>query len=252
MNAIKISSNSARVSISLVLFLSMLNLFAQVKGQGGGTFYELLGGDVIKHKDMMVMKKFHQCSLRDDCSYVLTSTKFDTYKIIKSDQELQEELKDGAGHELVWKKMRIKPNNGLTKLPNFAKEGRTTHSSTVNGHDSAKAVDGLANTCTETQDEIKWQPHWWKLTFKKKVRVREVAIVTNNAIYHGKDTQLEIRVGDDIGINPLCKITRVSIAPSAKIKCGSEIEGKHMYIELHPSPEPLSLCEVQVFGSYVE
>ena len=122
----------------------------------------------------------------------------------------------------------------------------------MNGHDSTKAVDGLPNTCTETRNDTKWQPHWWRLTFKRKARVREVAIITNNAIYQGKDTQLEIRVGDDIAVDPLCKMKRVSIKPYARIKCGSELEGKHMYIELHPSPEALSLCEVQVFGSYVK
>ena len=131
------------------------------------------------------------------------------------------------------------------------KEGTSSQSSTENGHDSTKAVDGLLETCTETRSETIWQPHWWRLTFKKKLRVKEIAIVTNNAIYQGKDTKLEIRVGDDEIVNALCK-TIVATTTSARIKCDSEVEGKFMNIALYPSPEALSLCEVQVFGSYIE
>ena len=113
MNILKFCSNPARFSISFSFTILTLNLATQGTGQDGGSFYELLSGDANKDKNMMVMKKFHHCSLKDDCLYVLKNVKFKSYKTIKSDKELQEELKNKAENKLVWKKIKIKRTNEL-------------------------------------------------------------------------------------------------------------------------------------------
>ena len=113
MNTLKFCSKSARISISFAFILSILNLAPQGKEQDGGTFYELLSGGAYKDKNTMVLKKFHHCSLNDDCLYMMKNMKVKSYKIIKSDQALQEELKAKAEDKLVWKKIKIKRTNGL-------------------------------------------------------------------------------------------------------------------------------------------
>ena len=66
------------------------------------------------------------------------------------------------------------------------------------------------------------------MTYRERLRVKLVAIITKNVIYQEKDTQLQIKEGDDVGVDPLCQKMMVSIIPYERTKCSSELEG-HLF-----------------------
>ncbi|XP_068136072.1 fucolectin-4-like isoform X2 [Hyperolius riggenbachi] len=148
---------------------------------------------------------------------------------------------------------RLKPGDG-----NVALNGKASQSSTLDGQSSAKnAIDGNLDTdhfsgsCAHTGDDIS---PWWRVNLLKPHKISKVNITNRGDCCWERLTGASILIGNSPenngNNNPSCAvISSIQNSDALSFNCNNMI-GQYVNIILINTRkrQPLSLCEVQVFG----
>ncbi|XP_041422614.1 uncharacterized protein LOC121394768 [Xenopus laevis] len=133
---------------------------------------------------------------------------------------------------------------------NLARSGEVSQSSTRSPEYGAeRAIDGNKDTnnysqpCTQTKKD---STPWWQLDLMRTYRIGAILIVSRGDLLLGA----EIRVGDSIyRNNPKCATITEIFQDATTVYCYG-MEGRYVSVILPKRSESLSLCEVQVYGSW--
>ena len=127
----------------------------------------------------------------------------------------------------------------------------TAQSTTLYGWVSSRGVDGDRSTCTHTDRN---GSEWWMVDLQREAAVNEVA-VTNRPVKAHRLMDFTIRVGNKRAYtaNQFCFQHASNAIPGATTshKCTNSVRGRYLYIEQNVREAPLSVCEVDVFGYYL-
>ncbi|XP_049439305.1 fucolectin-6-like [Epinephelus fuscoguttatus] len=141
---------------------------------------------------------------------------------------------------------------------NLAIQGKAAQSSLFGFGPPYNAIDGNPNgdwfkgSCSHTNKEM---DPWWRLVLPTHTKVFSVN-VTNRVHYWERLNGAEIRIGDSLdnngNNNPRCAVI-TSIPPGAThgFDCNG-LEGRYVNIFIPGREEYLSLCEVEVYGSFLD
>ena len=134
----------------------------------------------------------------------------------------------------------------------------TEQSTTAYRMVSSNGVDGNKGTCTHTAENV--NNAWWMVDLAKESIVVKVE-VTNRPLVFGEHS-FAYRLGDfniRVGIhrayatNPLCfeHAKNTVAASTSSHKCNYPIRGRYLYIDQKLQSKPLTVCEVNVYGYYL-
>ncbi|KAM6458514.1 fucolectin-like [Liasis olivaceus] len=124
---------------------------------------------------------------------------------------------------------------------------------------AGKAVDGNCNgrwigqnTCTHT---VRERAPWWYVDLGSQHAISAVVVKNREDCCGERLVGAEIRVGDFVQnhgkSNPLCgTITDGSLGSISTIFCHGKI-GRYVTVTIPGRTEPLTLCEVEVYGTKV-
>ncbi|XP_049903888.1 uncharacterized protein LOC126392508 isoform X2 [Epinephelus moara] len=141
---------------------------------------------------------------------------------------------------------------------NLAIQGKASQSSLFEFGSPYNAIDGhhdgnwVRATCSHTKNDMN---PWWRLVLPRHTKVFSVN-VTNRVDCWERLNGAEIRIGDSLenngNNNPRCALI-TSIPPGATrgFECNG-MEGRYVNIVIPGRAEYLSLCEVEVYGSFLD
>ena len=127
---------------------------------------------------------------------------------------------------------------------------------------SSRGVDGDKETCTHTAEST--NNAWWMVDLEKESIVIKIE-VTNRPLYkqsNGVWLSLASRLADfDIRVglqrayatNPFCSehAGNTNAGYTSSHNCSYPIRGRYLYIDQKLSSTPLTVCEVVVYGYYI-
>ncbi|XP_065054722.1 fucolectin-4-like [Rhopilema esculentum] len=124
---------------------------------------------------------------------------------------------------------------------------------------ASNAVDGIdttnynAGSCTHTLDIA---PDWWRVDFGKNAVVHSVKITNRGECCEDRLSDFNIVVGNSIegngGSNTVCVVSQSVPEGGTKLfLCRPRLNGRYLYIQQNRA-EALTLCEVRVFGEFLE
>ena len=137
-----------------------------------------------------------------------------------------------------------------------------SQSSTSHGGDPERAVDtgGLdgawsSGSCTHTASGSDPGGAWWRLDMQQQVKVIAMTVVGRSDCCETLTKGLSIFVGDSEDIftvekGPACVFNHQPHLPKGgalDVTCDAPVSGKYVYFILPPG-QPLTLCEVEVWG----
>ncbi|XP_035699356.1 uncharacterized protein LOC118431996 [Branchiostoma floridae] len=147
------------------------------------------------------------------------------------------------------------PSQCAASTTNIAQGRPAEQSSLAHGGAPGRAVDGnnnrqwSGNSCTHTNNEN--QP-WWRVDLGSSKCVDRVVVTNRQDCCSERLQGFKVYIGDNpnVAANPTCGGAQsVSGKMTISVDCGGRT-GRYVGIAL-PGTQPLTLCEVQVFGGAV-
>ncbi|XP_049919420.1 uncharacterized protein LOC126401907 [Epinephelus moara] len=141
-----------------------------------------------------------------------------------------------------------------TSLPNVARSGIASQSSTYFLSNASKAIDGnknpdhYAGSCSHT---VSGPSHWWNLLLPAVYRIASISITNRKRVAY-RINNAKIRIGNSQenggSNNPICAvIPSIPSGGTSTFDCGGMI-GRYVSVTLGGHQSMLSLCEVEVYG----
>lgn len=142
---------------------------------------------------------------------------------------------------------------------NLAASKPAAQTSEAYGGIATKAVDGNTSgnfgtdkTCTHTKKETN---PWWYVDLGKAAEVAKVVVYNRSDCCQDRLNDLQVRVGDfkdaEVVKNAKCGGRTSALSGSANINCDKQV-GRYVSVDLEKSDAYLTICEVKVFGEFVE
>ncbi|XP_065055022.1 uncharacterized protein LOC135683639 [Rhopilema esculentum] len=171
---------------------------------------------------------------------------YDREQLCGAEQVCQEDYHSCAGYK-------------CKNLENIAFGRTASQSSTYSDGIANIAVDGndatnyKAGSCSHTSNTF---PHWWRVDFGKTAVVHSVKITNRGDCCGDRLSDFNIVVGNSIegngGSNSACAVGQSVPQGGTKLfPCRPRLHGRYLYIQQNRA-EALTLCEVRVFGEFLE
>eukprot|EP00112_Aurelia_sp_Birch-Aquarium-sp1_P004795 Seg1544.4 transcript_id=Seg1544.4/GoldUCD/mRNA.D3Y31 product=Fucolectin-5 protein_id=Seg1544.4/GoldUCD/D3Y31 len=209
-----------------------------------GTFFEVISGaDKTEGASIQGMfhKSFHQCGMEESCKFVTKNIKTSEFNRIFDEKNLPNDRKNF----IVWQKVAEMQIQVLSRFK------PTVQSTTSYGWVSSRGVDEDKSTCTHTE---KNSNEWWMVDLLKEAVVYKVA-VTNRDYRPQRLRDFNIRVGNKRAnaTNQFCfeHARNVVSASTTSHKCTNSVRGRYLHIEQNVQDQSLTVCEVVVYGYYL-
>ena len=137
----------------------------------------------------------------------------------------------------------------------------TEQSTTVYGMVSSFGVDGDKGTCTHTKENV--NNAWWMVDLVKESIVIKVEVTNRPLVqlssglrsfaYRLGDFNIRVGIHRAYATNPLCfeHAKNTVAASTSSHKCNYPIRGRYLYINQKLPSKPITVCEVVVYGYYL-
>ncbi|KAM3590784.1 uncharacterized protein V6R79_016616 [Siganus canaliculatus] len=144
-------------------------------------------------------------------------------------------------------------------LPNVARKGDASQSSTLSHAAASKAIDGRRNSfysndsCSHT--DVNQTNPWWRVDLRQTFIISTVKVTNRGDCCAGRLDGAEIRIGnslDDIESNKsrCATISHINEGNTAAFHCdGGNMAGRFVTVIIPGNNKTLTLCEVEVYAT---